>query len=241
MKSGQFNTSIRNAIKFFTDTNLLESTVYDFSLPTNKHFNKAALTANKYTDLYETGLSLSHYNVQITDLSFFQFSYTSESDWALAYYPNPRISGDIDAFQDYQDLKKSFNDDEITDEEFSELASSFPANERIPRFRYEYSENQYKAVKHPSAHFHIGLFGNDRWCVSRKISPFTFALIITKHFYPETWWARSRFSMDEDEWNKDEAKLDCLDALLVKSLQDDGVSGELHAEEKLSFHFSALA
>lgn len=240
MEADYFNSSIRKFSLFAEKHEMRDSVVCNVKLPRSEEFNRISMDSTDYVEIYERGLSLSHYNILLYDLSYFQFSHRSSLEWALAYYPNPRVSGNSDALQDYRDLKLSNERQEITDEELSELLSSFPPRNFIPRFRYEYSDDQYEAVKHPIAHFHIGMSGQDRWGVSRKISPFSFGLLMVKYFHPAIWWEKSRFSLPASERQKDHIIKDCFDNILVDSLRSDGVAEKLENEESLSFHFSAL-
>jgi len=85
MRIGEFNTSIRSLISFFTEVGLWASTVYEVALPRSEAFNKISLTSDDYVQIYETGLSLSHYNVLLRDYAYFQFSHVGETEYALAY------------------------------------------------------------------------------------------------------------------------------------------------------------
>lgn len=240
MKLDDFNSSIRMLISFFMDVKLWASTVYEVALPRSETFNKISLTSDNYVDIYEAGLSLSHYNVLLCDLSYFQFSHSSEMEYALAYYPNPRVSGSAKALDDFRELERGRDSGWLTTEEFDELAACMPAHGYIPRIRFEYSQKQYRQVRHPGAHFHIGMSGEDRWCSGRKLSPQTFGLLMTKFYYPETWWNGSRFSRPEDEQETPEALSTCFDERLLTSIKADGVSHLLTEYEKMGFHLSAL-
>lgn len=240
MHIAYFNTSIRSAIRFLREAQLLDTEIYVSSLPRSQEFNELCLVSQDYLAIYELGLALSHYNFILKDLSYFHCTHTSETEFALAYYPNPRISGCPTALSDYLEIKEQADSGLITDEEFADLAELIPANFYIPRFRFEYSKKQYKPVKHPGAHFHIGMSGEDRWCSSRKLSPLSFAMIIVKYFYPEAWWEGSRFSLDEKEWDNESAIDECFDEKLLNSLRADGISHDLSNYEKSIFHFSAF-
>lgn len=240
MTREEFNSSIRAINKFFDGEEFIESIVYQVSLPRSVDFNKVNLTSLNYTDVYQVGLSLSHYNFILKDLAYFQFSHASESEWALAYYPNPRVSGCPDAFNQFSRLRDEVDRGEINDEEFSLLVSSLHTGNYIPRIRFEYSESQYKCVRHPGAHFHIGMSGEDRWASSRKLSPRSFGLLIAKHYYPDIWWRKSRFSLDEKDQELSANIERCLDERLLRSIQDDGISRSFSDFERLTFHFGAM-
>lgn len=238
MKLDEFNASIRSAINFYSEQELWLATVYNSKLPRSEEFNKLCLTSQDYTSIYEKGLSLSHYNFLLKDYSFFHFSYVNDEEYALAYYPNPRLSGSPEAVELYREFEKERNEGSLSEEYFSELVSEIPSRCFIPRIRFEYSKRQYKNVRHPGAHFHIGMSGEDRWACARKLSPKTFSMLMAKFYYPETWWEGSRFSLPEDEQRQ---RLEnCLDEKLLSSLHQDGSSQFFSNDEKMGFHFAAL-
>jgi|GEM_PF-1044127 len=240
MNRDDFNASIRAIHSFFENQDFLESAVYLVSLPRSEDFNKVSLTSQDYNAVYEKGLSLSHYNFILKDLAYFQYSHSSEGEWALAYYPNPRVSGSSDAFTEFNELKNAVEREEIDDEAFSSMVSSLQIGNYIPRVRFEYSESQYKPVRHPAAHFHIGMAGQDRWASSRKLSPRSFGMLIAKHYYPDLWWKNSRFSLADEDQELPGKIETCFDEKLLNSIRGDGVSLAFAAFEQLTFHFGAL-
>lgn len=240
MKLNDFNAGIRNAIAFFISSDLWSSTVYQTSLPRSERFNKTSLTSDDYVEIYEAGLSLSHYNVLLRDFAYFQFSYTSENEFALAYYPNPRLSGSASARAQLGELERERDAGELSADEFDELAACMPVRTFIPRIRFEYSERQYSQIRHPGAHFHIGMSGEDRWSSSRQMSPLSFAMLMTKFYYPDVWWPQSRFSQPKSEQSREAAIASCVDERLIASIKGDGVSNFFGESERLTFHFTAL-
>lgn len=241
MKLNEFSSSIRTLITFFSEVELWASTVYEIALPRSERFNKISLTSDNYIDIYEAGLSLSHYNFLLRDLAYFQFSHVNESEYALAYYPNPRVSGSTAALNAFRELESERDSGNLTSEEFDELAAGMPARAYIPRIRFEYSQKQYKQVRHPGAHLHIGMSGEDRWCSGRKMSPRSFGLLMAKLYYPSIWWKGSRFSRPEAEQETPAALSVCFDKRLLESIKRDGVSQLMSDHDKLGFHLTALA
>lgn len=240
MTLSEFNSSIRALASFFSEVEMWMTTIYEISLPRSEAFNKFSLTTDNYVSIYEAGLSLSHYNILLRDLAYFQFSYANETEYALAYYPNPRLSGSIEALRVFRELEEERDNGALTTEGFDELVAAMPACVYIPRIRFEYSKQQYRQVRHPGAHFHIGMSGEDRWCSGRKLSPRSFGLLITKLYYPEVWWEGSRFSRPEQEQETLAAQSTCFDERLLESIKGDGVSQFLTEYEKMGFHLSAL-
>ncbi|NYZ11803.1 DUF2290 domain-containing protein [Azospirillum sp. RWY-5-1] len=240
MKLSEFNSSIRTLSSFFAEVGLWKATVYMTSLPRSEIFNKTCLTSVNYVEIYEAGLSLSHYNILLHDYAYFQFSHTSETEYALAYYPNPRLSGCTEAVHEFRDLEKERDNGILSAEEFDELVACMPARGYVPRIRFEYSAKQYRPVRHPGAHFHIGMSGEDRWCSGRKLSPRSFGMLMAKFYYPEAWWSGSRFSLSPEEQETVAALSTCFDERLLNSIKNDGVSQLLTDYEKMGFHLSAL-
>lgn len=238
MVEHDFNASIRAAIDTFKKMELWRETVYHVKLPRSENFNKLCLSSRDYVKIYEEGLRLSHYNLLLLDFSYFQFSYSNAEEFALAYYPNPRLTGSPEAMEEFWDLDAQRSDGELSEEGFADLLSTAPAQLYVPRIRFEFSATQYKNVRHPAAHFHIGMSGEDRWASARKLSPQTFSLVIAKYYYPQAWWPRSRFSKDVGD--QDAHLADCYDEKLLNSLKKDGVSTIISNDEKMGLHFAAL-
>lgn len=239
MNKDDFNSSVRKFGGFLEKIKLIDATVYDCALPRSEEFNAICLTSKNYVDIYERGLSLSHYNFLLTDMSYFQFSFSSGNEWALAYYPNPRLSGCPEALEQYRELQEYLETEEINDEEFSELVASLPLRMAVPRFRFEYSESQYKPVNHPSAHFHIGMSGEDRWGTSRKLSPHSFGLAMIRFYHPNYWWHGSGYSLSERDWSEEEYLGSCFDSELVRSLGNDRVARKVEYENMV-LHFASV-
>jgi len=235
----EFNESIRKSRGALQELGLLEGSVYEVALPRSQEFNKTCLTSKDYVEIYEKALSLSHYNLILKDLAFFQFSHQSTDEFALAYYPNPRVTGSADAISDYDDLIRRKEEGELDDEELSELLSLMPAGLFVPRIRYEVSNEQKRIVTHPGAHFHIGMSGEDRWSSDRNISPLSFLYLMIKYYYPNYWWPKSRFAGPEDLWEDPATIENCWDEKLSRSLQNDGASHLFSIQERKSFHFTS--
>lgn len=67
--------------------NLNESFANAGLLPLNEEFRDLILSSKTtYSSVYVAGLSLSHYNILLTDYSYFQFSWDRENYVRYAYY-----------------------------------------------------------------------------------------------------------------------------------------------------------
>lgn len=234
MNQADFKTSIRQSLVFFEEASLDELTNNLSSLKVNPEFNEVALKATaKYQDIYRAALSLRHFNIQLTDFSLFQYSWTSETEWRLAYYPNPWITGVPSAHDKLEELRRYLEVGAINTEEFLDLISDdFEYYHSVPMFRFEYSERQYKAVVHPASHFHIGTQGIDRWAWRRKLSPLSFSMMMVRMYYPHIWLSRSSFN--------DAGVEDCWENKLNDVLATDGVSLEFSEEEARCVHLGAI-
>ncbi|WP_084693940.1 DUF2290 domain-containing protein [Paracoccus sp. 228] len=239
MKRADFDGSIRNAGAALAAIDLLAEFSCQVSLPRSEDFNKVCLTSKSYSQIYEKGLSLSHYNIRLKDLAYFQFSHQDDEEFALAFYPNPRVTGSLGALSEYLELEEMRDNNEIDEEEFHAYAEAMPVEHFVPRVRFEYSKSQFKRVIHPGAHFHIGMSGEDRWSSARKISPLSFVYLMLKYYYPNSWRSKSRFYGAEDMWKDAVTIAGCWDEVLARSLINDGASHYFNDDEKRNFHFSS--
>jgi hypothetical protein len=155
------------------------------SLPVNKSFNSLALdTSVPYPDVFFHGLKLDHYNFQLQDYSFFQFSYNSENDIRYAFYPSPYGPSEL---AQIQELKGMLEHDEIDAEAYTTFIQEINKNYSRSLIRYEYNTDQYRPGVHPASHFHIGTHGEDRWTVEKRLTPLAFSLLIGKLYFSHHW------------------------------------------------------
>lgn len=95
------------------------------------------------------------------------------------------------------DLKKNFvwrdmQAAEMLDrEEINALIASLTTSSTIPLIRYENAPSQYRVFEHPCSHFHIGLHSENRWAVSRVLTPLAFTLWIVKQYYRDSWLSQA--------------------------------------------------
>jgi hypothetical protein len=161
-------------------------------LEVNEDFRKAATNVDVgYTGLYEMGLEKSHYNFVLNDLAFFQFSIAQENHVRYAYYPNPFISGNVKSQEKLRQWREMEAAELLDREEVNALIASLTTSTTIPLIRYENAPSQYKMFDHPCSHFHIGLHSENRWAVSRLLTPFAFTLWIVKQYYRNNWRTNS--------------------------------------------------
>jgi len=179
--------SIRKSWAFLESAGLAETFAFSDPLPLDVEFRDLVLSEDSgHLSLYQFCLRKSYYNILLFDHSFLQFGWAGGSSVRYAYYPNPHASKPkaLHAFRRYRDMVKSKALDE---DEFSQLVQGMKFDGGVPIFRYEHSESQYVALSHPCSHLHIGVHGENRWAVSRLLSPLAFTLLISKHYYPGEW------------------------------------------------------
>lgn len=167
-------------------------------LPVNDEFRDLALSSSTtYIELYNKGLALSHYNMLLTDFSFFQFSSEGIDNVRYAFYPNPYASSSDDYNHWFKSRQEMVQAGMLTHEEFLSLLADKTGLGTVPLLRYENAPGQRAKFNHPSSHFHIGFHSENRWAVRRVLTPTAFALLVFKLYYGSNW--RSRGDDEEDE------------------------------------------
>lgn len=202
-------------------------------LPMNEIFRDLILSSNAvYTRVYEKGLSLSHYNILLSDYAYFQFSLDRESYVRYAYYPNPFISGTDSEIQKFKGLKEMVEAGMLEHEDYLSLLADKSGMGGIPMLRYENAPDQRKKFQHPCSHFHIGFHSENRWPVRRILTPYAFSLLVFKHYYGMPWHEKGS-SEDISEGNLFEQRL------VEEKTNCRLVGHELFEEiEERSFYFS---
>lgn len=179
--------SIRSAWTFLEASGLAESFAVADPLPVDPGFRDLILSPDSgHQEIYSYALRNSFYNFLLFDHAFFQFSWKAENDFRFAYYPNPHVSKP-DALYKFRKYRQMVLDEKIDEEEFANLVQKMRFDGGVPVFRYEYSENQYDELRHPCSHLHIGIHGENRWAVSRVLTPLAFVKLMVKHYYPAEW------------------------------------------------------
>ncbi|MDR7380415.1 hypothetical protein J2X19_005122 [Rhodoferax ferrireducens] len=188
MQRADVTNGIYNTWKMADELGIAEVFSNPAPLPVNEEFRNIIYSSESlYTQTYIAGLSLSHYNILLSDYSYFQFSWESEHCVRYAFYPNPFISGNDDevkAIKKWRDLVES---DFLTHEEFLRLLTDRPPSSGVPMFRYENAPSQRKKFKHPCSHFHIGFHSENRWPLERILTPYAFSLLVFKAYYGLPW------------------------------------------------------
>ena len=187
--------------------NLNESFANAGLLPLNEEFRDLIRSSKTtYSSVYVAGLSLSHYNILLTDYSYFQFSWDRENYVRYAYYPNPFISGKDNELESFRRLQELVESGLLQHEEYLTILSERSAMSGIPMLRYENAPDQRKKFAHPCSHFHIGFHSENRWPVRRILTPYAFSLLVFKNYYG-SFWRASGDNGEMEEGNSHEEEL----------------------------------
>ncbi len=159
------------------------------SLVVSDELKKISRSTLHYKDIYNRIAEYSEFNLMLMDRSCFQFfekvNHLGQQEVRYAYYPNPY------KFAEFQKELKDCNEllelQVITQEEYNQLICEATFTHDIPSVRYDYSPSQYDKKFHPASHFHIGFHGENRWPISRILTPYTFFLKILAMYYLDTW------------------------------------------------------
>jgi len=234
MQSDDFGRKIRQTWKFlYEELGIARALSTLVSLKVSEDFNKVALAPeSSYRDIYLAAVRLSHYNIILEDYSVFQFSWTNNESWRLAYLPNPWIAGVEQAAKLISEWELLESLGAIDDEEVSGLISELPYLGSVPAIRFEYAVRQYRELAHPAAHLHIGRHTENRWPVARVLNPLTFSMAIAKMYYSERWMALSNFYGRGSVQN-------CIDLRLIAELRNSRLVHDFSRNERRSLHFGS--
>ncbi|MCD5975966.1 DUF2290 domain-containing protein [Pseudomonas quasicaspiana] len=166
--------------------------VYSNPIPlaVNEEFRNLILSGSaSYIDVYNKALGLSHYNILLSDYSFFQFGIEGEDNVRYAFYPNPYSSSENEYVEWFRSRQEMVQAGFLTHEEFLSLLSDKVGIGAVPLLRYENAPAQRTKFHHPCSHFHIGFHSENRWPVRRVLTPEAFALLVFKFYYGAQWRA----------------------------------------------------
>jgi hypothetical protein len=194
MTQSEFKRSIAKAYKFLKNIGLSKEFIIPISLPVNKDFNLIALgDACTHESIFFCGLSNNYYNFSINDYSYFHFSLTKEGnelECRMAFYPNPfsemdeSMTSPQESIIVYQEL---FANGDISFEELSQALSEVSPRITTPIIRYDVSYKQWKKVKHPVAHIHLGINNPSRIASDKIFTPEFFTMFVIRTFYSQYW------------------------------------------------------
>lgn len=205
MRKADFDRSIRASFNSLFEIGLTDYRLFPNprSLITNDEFKRIALDSQStYLDTFLSGSRLKHYNFACEDFSFFQFSHFNSGgkiSLRYAFYPNPFSKDLSDLLAD--DINEE-EDETVIDQLIDECETNFD----IPPIRFDYEPDSYSEFCHPAAHLHIGHFQNNRWAANKILTPFSFSLLITKHYFP-SYWSKSDDNRSSNFTNNLEKKL----------------------------------
>jgi hypothetical protein len=233
MNGNEFRSRLRLAWEFLhNEIGIARSVSSLMSLKVDEGFNAIALdSAQSYKNIYITAISRSYYNFILSDFSIYQFSWSSNRSWRLAFLPNPWIAGVYEAatlVREWEALEALGAYDQ---EEVALLIGELPYYGSIPQIRFEYAPDQYRELAHPCAHLHIGRDTENRWALSKVLNPLTFVMMITKLYYVDSWSPNSQYYSGDAPG--------CFDTRLITELERSRRVHDFSPLEERSLHFSA--
>lgn len=233
MQGADFRRRIIQAGSFLSDELDLVRTVSSLvSLAPNTNFNSVALDkSSTYSDIYRAAISLSYYNVMLSDFSIFQYSFSSSGSWRLAYFPNPWISGVEGAERLISEWEALESLGHFGEEEVANLIAELPYHSAVPAIRFEYAVDQYREMAHPAAHIHIGRHSENRWALIRPLDPLTFTMMVVRLYYPLFWNCRSSFHGFDVQ--------NCVDLRFIAELKKMPLAHNFTDTERRSFHLTS--
>ena len=97
--------SIAKGWRAIDDVGLGASFARPVSLPVSEEFRNISLAPGvRYEEIYRKGMELVHYNIMLTDYSYFQFSWFGKENVRYVYYPNP-FAKDRSTLVDHERLR----------------------------------------------------------------------------------------------------------------------------------------
>ena len=232
MNSAEFSGSIRNVWRYLEHVRVGQIFSGPTSLSASSSFRDKSLDPDtNYEQLYLCGLKNSDYNILLVDYAYFQFSFSGQSSFRFAYYPNPFLGASEIAISELNEKVAYVEEGLIDVDEYLHSISELRYSQHPPMVRYENDPCNYVELDHPCSHFHIGHHSDNRWPVSRVLSPAAFSLIILKMFYREFWVGSAPITVG--------GNLETMDQVLQRRRQECQQLPEqlFSAAEQLHFKF----
>jgi hypothetical protein len=231
MERHEVQKGIRESWAIVVDLKLAETISSAAPLRVNEKFRDLLFSEGiQYSELYLAGLELQHFNILLTDFSFFQYSFSDDDHVRYAYYPNPFVET-AHASENIHRLRELVEAELITGEEFLAIVNEQRNDNRAAPIRYENAPGDRKPFSHPCSHFHIGHGVGGRWALSRHLTPLAFTLLVLKHYYAAQW--QDGESSEEESGNVFEARL-----IRARAACEEVGETLFSALEKKCFHFS---
>lgn len=190
MKQCDFEKSIREAFSLLVKVGLSswDQKITLRNLEPPEEFRRVAYSSEiTYQEVYKTGLRYRAYNFVLSEYSYFQFWHDSRNDPRVlryAYYPNPF---DITLAQKVGSERGVRYGNLDIEDIYQQALEDSPLIIGKPPIRYDLDFDGHREAMHPSAHLTVGAFVNNRWPVSRVLTPRLFVLFVCKNYYPDQW------------------------------------------------------
>lgn len=186
MNRASVRAGVRRAWAFVERLRLAQNVSAFEPLGVNEVFRDFALDpSRRYEEVYLAGLGQAHYNFILEDFGYFQFSCMADDEVRYAYFPNPFVS--TDSGHALAEMREYVDEGILSIEEYLQHIGEMRGGQYQTPIRYENSVSQYVELTHPTSHFHFGHHADNRWPVSRTLSPTAFTAIVAKQFYPHAW------------------------------------------------------
>ena len=121
MNRGDVENGIRRSWDVLERLSLGESFSSAAVLPVDEEVRDLALShETRYSTLFMKGLSKSHYNILLSDFSYFQFGWSAEDHVRYAFCPNPFVTN-FEGVKGFRRLREAVETEAITIEQYHAL------------------------------------------------------------------------------------------------------------------------
>lgn len=178
---------VHQSWQFLETVDLAETLSKVDPLSVDEELRKLASSPATYDAIYMKCLEKAYFNMSLSDFSFFQYGWSAENEVRYAFYPNPFLAGELrhSQIRAYRELVDA---DLMSQEDYLSLLRGKESPDiRMPLIRYENSPEQRRGLPHPCSHLHIGHHGDNRWPLSRVLTPLAFTMWVVKQYYGERW------------------------------------------------------
>lgn len=231
MSKNHLTSEIRKAWSIAKLMEIEQSFTGPVALQASEDFKRLATSPDvSYEQLYLEGLQSSQYNIILRDYSFLQFGSGAADEVRYAFYPNPFIGASQAAISELAEMQEYVEDGVMGVDEFLHKASELRVPQHPPLIRYEYSVQQYRKLRHPCSHIHLGFHSENRLPIRRRMSAWAFSLFIFRLFYLRNWVNAKNVKSDDKD--------STLDKIYATARQECRIlyENEFSEEEELHFH-----
>jgi hypothetical protein len=201
VKKADFDHSVRAGFMVVVDLGLSswDRQICLRSMTPPEEYRKIIFSAEAdYEEIFKAGLRYRAYNFLLEDYSYFQFWHDSKYHHRTvryAYCPNPF---ELIRLEDKFSEKSAIYSGSDIHEAFQQALEEASLKIGRPPIRYDLALDDHIEVEHPAAHLTVGGHTENRWPVSRVLTPKLFVLFICKHYYDDRWSTLKGKELSED-------------------------------------------